>query len=86
MATVKRTFTLPDDVSSDLDENIPSKERSRFIAVTLREALKDRKREELLQILEDMKPQKTGVSAQSEDILRAMRDTRAQEVLDNSRP
>lgn len=86
MVTVKRTFTLPDDVSSDLDKNIPSKERSRFIAMTLREALKGLKREELLHVLNNMEPQKTDVSAQSEDVLRDMRDTRPQEILDNSRP
>jgi len=44
MPNVKRTFTLPGEVSAHLDEAIPNKERSRFISTSLREALHERKK------------------------------------------
>lgn len=84
MATVKRTFSLPDDISNALDEAIPSKARSKFIAQTLANALKEQKRQELIHYLETLprKPNPDGI--RSEDILRQIRDERADDVLRNS--
>lgn len=86
MRTVKRTFTLPDEVSQELDKAIPSRERSRFIAATLEEALRRKKHDELMALLDDMPRNKTPDGTLAEDVLREIRDGRAQEMLDNSRP
>ncbi len=37
MGTVKRTFSIPEEVSTKLDETIPNQERSKFITQTLDE-------------------------------------------------
>ena len=84
MPNVKRTFTIPDDISSKLDETIPNRERSKFIAITLREALKDRKRKELLAMLDNIEPKKNPTNIASEDIMRKIRSERAQEIVSNS--
>ena len=86
MGNVKRTFTLPDEVSQELDEVIPNRERSKFIAVTLQEALRQKKRDELMKLLDDMPRDTTVDGVRSEDVLREIRDTRADEILSNSRP
>jgi len=84
MASIKRTFTIPDDISMKLDEAIPSKQRSKFIAVTLREALKERKRNELLELLGNIEPEKNPTGIASEDLLRDIRARRSQEIISNS--
>ena len=86
MGNIKRTFTLPDEVSQELDEVIPNRERSKFIATTLQEALRQKKRDELMKLLDDMPRDKTLDGVQAEDVLREIRDTRADEILSNSRP
>ena len=86
MGNVKRTFTLPDEVSQELDEVIPNRERSKFIAATLQEALRQKKRDELMRLLDNL-PRDTSLDGvQAEDVLREIRDTRADEILSNSRP
>ncbi|MBL4746212.1 MAG: hypothetical protein JKY08_07565 [Flavobacteriaceae bacterium] len=57
MANVKRTFSLPNEISEELDQTIPNKERSKFLAQSLRSALKEHKRTELLNILKSSTPQ-----------------------------
>ena len=74
MPNVKRTFTLPEDVSEQLDENVPNKERSKFIAVTLREALQERKRQAALDALNAIKPRK--IPAGKKGVVEALRDIR----------
>lgn len=86
MGNVKRTFTLPDEVSQELDEAIPSRERSKFIALTLQEALRQKKRNELMALLDNLPRDRIPDGAQAEDVLREIRDTRADEILSNSRP
>lgn len=85
MGNVKRTFTLPDEVSQQLDEVIPNRERSKFIAMTLQEALRQKKRDELMKLLDDLPRDKSLDGVQAEDVLREIRDTRADEILSNSR-
>ncbi len=85
MGNVKRTFTLPDEVSQELDEAIPNRERSKFIATTLREALRQKKRIELMDLLGDFPRKKPLDGALAEDVLREIRDERAQEILDNNK-
>jgi len=84
MPNVKRTFTLPGEVSAQLDEAIPNKERSRFISTSLREALHERKKNELLGLLSSMPRKANPEGLKSEDILRKIRSNRAQEIIDNS--
>lgn len=86
MGNVKRTFTLPNEISQELDEAIPSRERSKFIALTLQEALRQKKRNDLMSLLDDLPRDKTPDGVQAEDVLRGIRDTRADEILSNSRP
>lgn len=84
MATTKRTFSIPEEISEELDAAIPSKERSRFIARTLQEALRDRKRQELMALLDELPRSKTPDGRLAEDILRDIRDARPQDILLNS--
>ena len=84
MPNVKRTFTLPDEVSAQLDEAIPNKERSRFISASLREALRERKKDELLGLLTSMPRKANPEELRSEDVLREIRSNRAQEIIANS--
>lgn len=54
MPIVKRTFSLPENVSTELDQTIPNQERSKFIAQTLTEALKRKNRNRLVQAIDDV--------------------------------
>ncbi|HHL20337.1 MAG TPA: hypothetical protein ENJ52_02285 [Aliiroseovarius sp.] len=83
MANVKRTFTLPDEISEELDAAIPSRERSKFIALTLKEALRKKKQDELMRLLDDLPRKREPDGILAEDVLRDIRDGRAQEILDN---
>jgi hypothetical protein len=84
MPNVKRTFTLPDEVSTQLNEVIPNKERSKFISSSLRDALRERKKRDLLDLLANMPRKKNPNGLKSEDVLREIRSGRAQEILANS--
>lgn len=85
MSTTKRTFSIPEEISDELDAAIPSRERSKFIAITLQEALRNRKRQDLMDLLDELPRSKTPDGRRAEDILRDIRDTRPQDILDNSR-
>ena len=54
MPIVKRTFSIPDDVSAELDQTIPNQERSKFVTQTLIEALKQKNRDNLVQAIDDI--------------------------------
>ncbi len=56
MAIVKRTFSIPDDVSAMLDAAIPNQRRSRFITRTISEALQKRNCEKLIGALDNIAP------------------------------
>ena len=84
MSNVKRTFSIPDDVSAELDVVVPNKERSKFIASSLREALRERKREELLELLSNIPRKENPDGIKSEDVLREIRSNRADEIISNS--
>ena len=60
MGTVKRTFSISDEVSSKLDETIPNQERSKFITQTLAEALKKKNSEKLMQALDKIETWEAG--------------------------
>ncbi len=84
MPNVKRTFTLPDDVRSQLNEAIPIKERSKFISLSLRESLRNWQKNELLNLIENIPIKSNNNGLKSEDMLREIRSNRAQEIIDNS--
>ena len=56
MPTVQRTFSIPKDVSSDLDEMIPNQERSKFISKSIIEALRIKKKDALLSAIDNVQP------------------------------
>ena len=60
MGTVKRTFSISDEVSTELDETIPNQERSKFITQTLAEALKKKNNEKLMQALDEVETWEPG--------------------------
>jgi metal-responsive CopG/Arc/MetJ family transcriptional regulator len=74
MPNIKRTFSLPEDISEQLDKNVPNKERSKFIALMLREALQERKRQAALDVLRGIQPQKIPVGKKG--VVDALRDVR----------
>lgn len=73
MPTVKRTFSIPADLSAELDVVVPNKERSKFIAGSLRDALREHKRTALLELLDRMPVKENLDGTQSEDVLREIR-------------
>ena len=74
MANVKRTFTLPEDISEQLDMSIPNKERSKFIALSIRGALQERKRQAVLDALQNIQPRK--IPEGKKGVIEALRDVR----------
>ena len=77
MPTVKRTFSIPADLSADLDVAVPNRERSKFIVSSLRDALQERKRTQLLDLLDRIPGKENLDGTQSEDVLREIRSGRA---------
>lgn len=86
MGITKRTFTFPDEVSQELDAMIPSRERSKFMTSLVQEALRAKKREELLSLLDTFPRKKHPDGRLSEDVLREIREGRAHQLLDNIQP
>lgn len=77
MPTVKRTFSIPADLSARLDVAVPNRERSKFIVSSLRNALQERKRKQLLDLLDHIPGKENPDGTQSEDVLREIRSGRA---------
>ncbi len=76
MPIVKRTFSIPDEVSTELDQTIPNQERSKFITQTLIEALKLKNRDKLIQAIdaiETWEPSEEPVA----EIIRKIRDSQS---------
>ncbi len=85
MPNIKRTFSIPDMISQELDAVIPSKERSKFISQTLQDALKRKKKERLLEALEGIKPVANHSNQSSEAVLRTLREERIQSLVTNNK-
>lgn len=81
MPTVQRVFSIPDTISAELDANIPNQERSKFVSKTLAEALDRKKREALVEFLDELNPweakegEKTVV-----EVLREIRESESQKL------
>ena len=74
MAMVKRTFSIPDEVSDTLNETIPNQERSKFISKLLVDALKKRNRRKLIDAIDNIQTWE----AQDESAVDIIRRIRAQ--------
>ncbi len=75
MSVVKRTFSLPDDVSELLDKTIPNQERSKFIALLISDALKKKKIKALVDAIDDTNTHKKDTAIV--DVIRNIRLTSA---------
>ncbi len=77
----KRSFSIPQAVSAQLDEMVPEKKRSAFVAEALAAALHERQRMALLDLIDITKPQAgpDGVSSAVE-IIRASREGRVHQL------
>ena len=76
MSIIKRTFSIPDEVSSELDQTIPNQERSKFVTQTLSEALKHKNREKLVQAIDEIETWESSEEPVVE-IIRKIRDTQS---------
>ena len=76
MTMVKRTFTLPENVSETLDATIPNQKRSQFIAKVLSDAFKDKQKQELIELLDGIEPWQ-GVQESAVDLIRRVRERRS---------
>ena len=77
MGTVKRTFSISDEVSTELDETIPNQERSKFITQTLAEALKKKNSEKMMQALDEVETWEPG----EESVVETIRKIRQAQVV-----
>ena len=77
MGTVKRTFSIPEEVSTELDETIPNQERSKFITQTLAEALKKKNCEKLMQAIDEVETWEAG----DESVVETIRKIRQAQVV-----
>ena len=84
MSSVKRTISLPAELSEQLDQEVPDRQRSKFIASSLEKALRSQRKAKLLKLLETYPRNKQVDGRKSEDLFRELRDNRAQEIIDNS--
>lgn len=72
MTIVKRTFSLPDDLSAEFDQAIPNQGRSKFVAQTLAAALQQHHQKNLLRAIDNIEPWQ----AQSESVVDTIRKIR----------
>ena len=85
MAIVKRTFSIPEEISHKLDESIPQQEKSRFVSNILAEALRRQNKEKLLKLLDELEPSANTQNDKSVvDIIRDIRQQRSKRLVNNS--
>ena len=83
MPIIKRTFSIPDEVSAELDQTIPNQERSKFVTQTLTEALKQKNREKLVQAIDGIETWKSSDEPVVE-VIRKIRDAQGVRLTSNS--
>lgn len=83
MATVKRMFSIPESVSSELDETIPNQERSKFITTTLTEALRRKKKEALLSAIDNIKSWQNDDGLSAVELIRQLREQETEKLTAN---
>ncbi len=76
MAVIKRTFSIPDEVSKQLNSAVPSQGRLMFVTNILTQVPKEKKRKKLLDALDSIKPWKVS----EEPVVDIIRKIRAQET------
>lgn len=74
MAIVKRTFSIPDYVSAELDKTIPNQEKSRFITHTLIDALQKLNNKKLIKAIDDIESWQSSEES-AVDIIRKIRNS-----------
>ncbi|EGG94898.1 hypothetical protein IMCC1989_2168 [gamma proteobacterium IMCC1989] len=82
MGIVKRTFSLPEDVSHSLDDTIPNQERSKFIAQTLSEALQKMNRDKLIEAIDNIETWEPS-SESVVDTIRKIRESHSARLNDH---
>lgn len=82
MPIIKRTFSIPDEVSAELDQTIPNQERSKFVTQTLTEALKKKNREKLVQAIDGIETWESSDEPVVE-IIRKIRDAQGVRLTSN---
>lgn len=85
MRSTKRSFSLPSEVSTDLDETVPSQERSSFVAKAVRKELEAVKRQKFLEYLDAMEfqPPQEDDTPSSVEIIRELREGRTNQLANN---
>jgi hypothetical protein len=72
MSAIKRSFSIPVDISQALDEVIPIQERSAFVAHSHSEALRKVKKDKLIEAIDNIETWDSGGES-TVDILRKIR-------------
>ena len=84
MPTVKRVFSIPNEISIKLDENIPNQARSKFVTKTLAKALQEINREKLLKMLDELEPWETEENDKPVvEVLRKIREAESKRITDD---
>lgn len=76
MSTVKRTFSISEDVSTELDEVISDQERSKFVTQSIVEALQKLHNKNLIDALDNIVPWEKSEESVI-DIIRKIRGSRS---------
>lgn len=84
MAIVKRTFSIPENISHQLDKAIPKQEKSRFVSNTLAEALRARNRQSLIKTLDELEPWENQSDQSVVEVLREIRYAESEKLADNT--
>ena len=82
MTIVKRTFSIPEDISHQLDKTIPKQEKPRFVSNTLAEALRERNRQHLIKTLNELEPWENQNDPSVVEVLREIRCAESKELAD----
>lgn len=76
---VRKTFSLPDDVSASMEQEIPERERSKFVSQAIVMAMRERKKEDLLGLISASGNGAPAVKS-SVELVRELRDEELQNL------
>lgn len=74
MASVKRTFTLPEEFSKEFDKLVPKQGRSEAVLIALESYIAQKRRERALEFLDNLKPMKNTSGLTAVELVRQARD------------
>ena len=81
--SVTRSYSIPDDVASFID-TLPKRERSKFVATTLRQAVMQQSAQTAMDVLESIVPIQADNKKSSCDLLDEARAQRQDQLLTNT--